>query len=76
MYRGLLVHCRDPNKIEILEDHLIGFDVGKGGEVRNCVGISYITHGEISIIFQQDFAGYVCIYFIICIPTEFLCMVY
>ena len=49
MYRGLLVHCRDPNKIEILEDHLIGFDVGKGGEVRNCVGISYITHAMVKL---------------------------
>ena len=38
VYRGLLVHCRVPNKMEILEDYLIGFDAGKGGKVRNWVG--------------------------------------
>lgn len=34
MYRGLLVHCRAPEKIEFLKDHLIGFSEGVGGEVR------------------------------------------
>ena len=34
VYRGLLVHCRVPERIEFLQDHLIGFDEGTGGEVR------------------------------------------
>ena len=34
VFRGTLVHCRVPEKIEILPDHLIGFDDARQGEVR------------------------------------------
>ena len=34
VYRGLLVHCLVLEKIELLQDHLIGFDEETGGQVR------------------------------------------
>ena len=33
VYRGNLVHSRDLNQIEILEDYLLGFDPNNRGEV-------------------------------------------
>ena len=34
VFRGTLVHCRVPEKIEILPDHLIGLDEARQGQVR------------------------------------------
>ena len=31
--RGRLVHCKVPEKVEILEDHLIGFEETENGKV-------------------------------------------
>ena len=47
MYRGLLVHCRVPERIEFLQDHLIGFDEGTGGEVRDGGGEVRDGGGEV-----------------------------
>ncbi len=33
VYRGTLVHCKDPHKVEILLDHLIGVDEDDHGKV-------------------------------------------
>ena len=33
VYRGNLVHSRELNQIEILEDYLLGFDANNRGEV-------------------------------------------
>ena len=33
VYRGRLVHCKVPEKVEILEDHLIGFEEKEHGKV-------------------------------------------
>ena len=33
VYRGNLVHSTELNQIEVLQDHLLGFDANNGGEV-------------------------------------------
>ena len=33
VYRGTVVHCLTPQKMEILEDHLVGVDTAHGGQV-------------------------------------------
>ena len=33
VFRGRLVHCKVPEKVEILEDHLIGFEEKENGKV-------------------------------------------
>ena len=33
VFRGRLVHCKEPEKIEILEDCLIGFEEREYGKV-------------------------------------------
>lgn len=33
IFRGTLVHCRRPEKIDILVDHVIGFDEHQQGKV-------------------------------------------
>lgn len=47
VFRGRLVHCKKPGKIEILEDHLIGFE-GEYGKVVESVFVSmHACHGVI-----------------------------
>ena len=36
VYRGTVVHCLTPQKMEILEDHLVGVDTAHGGQVSAC----------------------------------------
>ena len=37
VYRGTLVHSRVLEQIEVLEDHLLGFDENNLGEVSTCI---------------------------------------
>ena len=49
VYRGTLVHSRELKEIEVLQDHLLGFDANNRGEVsanacRSVYGVSGFSH--------------------------------
>ena len=48
VYRGNLVHSKEPRQIEVLQDYLLGFDANNRGEVsasacRSRYAVQYIT---------------------------------
>ena len=45
VFQGRLVHCKVSERVEILEDHLIGFEENKNGKVS-----AYITDCKTIII--------------------------
>ena len=44
VYRGTLVHSRVLEQIEVLEDHLLGFDENNLGEVSTCIVKSILMY--------------------------------
>ena len=49
VYRGNLVHSRELEQIEVLQDHLLGFDANRG-EVSASACRIVNTHGAIPFI--------------------------
>ena len=41
VFRGRLVHCKVPEKVEILEDYLIGFEEKEHGKVLHNDDVTY-----------------------------------
>ena len=44
VYRGTLVHSRELKQIEVLQDHLLGFDANNHGEVSAAACLSVAMH--------------------------------
>ena len=44
VYRGTLVHSRELKQIEVLQDHLLGFDANSHGEVSASACLSVLLH--------------------------------
>lgn len=49
VFRGRLVHCKKPGKIEILEDHLIGFEEEYGKVVESVLSLCMHAMGSFYI---------------------------
>ena len=46
VYRGTLVHSRELKQIEVLQDHLLGYDANNHGEVSVAACLSVHMHAH------------------------------
>ena len=46
VYRGTLVHSRELTQIEVLQDHLLGYDANNHGEVSVAACLSVAIHAH------------------------------
>lgn len=44
VYRGTLVHSKELKQIEVLQDHLLGYDANSHGEVSASACLSVVLH--------------------------------